>query len=289
MILLTFISRAPSITKFSILPGLALAFESLTLTGISTSKRKQPAKSWESNRMASPGKISLEEKAGKSLTRSGKLLNRQGFHAQPSPPSKHISPSPKGLPLDQKTHFVAAHLPKSDEMAFERQPEPSLEKPRVLILGDGERTLSGMAQTLQQWGCQCFLVESEEAARQLLSQQTFDLVLAVNRRSPIGASLAMAIRGTDASLFRAVPVEDSCWWVPVLREGRECVGEPALRPTEFAGLVQEMVYEWKRPGKVPLEKSLASPPEHDPIGKSASRTNAGHGRQQPPLASGNLL
>jgi hypothetical protein len=37
-----------------------------------------------------------------------------------------------------------------------------------------------------------------------------------------------------------LPVETSCFWLPAIDAGRDCLGSPALRPSEFARALEEM-------------------------------------------------
>jgi hypothetical protein len=37
-----------------------------------------------------------------------------------------------------------------------------------------------------------------------------------------------------------LPVENSCFWLPAIDDGKECLGERALRPGEFASLLEEV-------------------------------------------------
>jgi hypothetical protein len=53
------------------------------------------------------------------------------------------------------------------------------------------------------------------------------------------------LSGSRITLFYALPVEEGCWWVPVLRIGDECIGEPALRPHEFSIVLDVIVKELK--------------------------------------------
>src|SRR5579875_3302573 len=70
----------------------------------------------------------------------------------------------------------------------------------------------------------------------MLEQEPCDLVLAT--QTP-GAARLQHLKGSTAgrlpTVFQAVPVEDSSWWVPVLEDGRPATNLPAFRPAEFAG------------------------------------------------------
>jgi hypothetical protein len=48
---------------------------------------------------------------------------------------------------------------------------------------------------------------------------------------------------SDCTVFFTCPVEDGCWWVPLLRHGQKCLGAPALLPSEFVELLPGLVKE----------------------------------------------
>jgi hypothetical protein len=87
-------------------------------------------------------------------------------------------------------------------------------------------------------------VNSYEEARHLIVTEAFELVLSVipPRENAI-STLAELLAGTQASVFYAHPVEDSCWWLPALRNGLQCLGAPALRPGEVTSLLDQLVEE----------------------------------------------
>jgi hypothetical protein len=79
----------------------------------------------------------------------------------------------------------------------------------------------------------------------MLEQRQFDLILAVhNSHGAITESLGGLLTGSRTTLFLALPVEQGCWWVPILRSGQDCFGAPALRPGEFTialdGILKEI-------------------------------------------------
>jgi len=77
-----------------------------------------------------------------------------------------------------------------------------------------------------------------------LTQERFDIVLTMHRIEGSSTDwLGAALSGSRTTLFYALPVEVGCWWVPVLRVGAKCVGEPALRPREFSHLLDRIVHE----------------------------------------------
>jgi hypothetical protein len=52
--------------------------------------------------------------------------------------------------------------------------------------------------------------------------------------------LLMVLHGLPVTAFLCLPVENSCFWLPAIDAGEECLGSPALRPREFAILLEEM-------------------------------------------------
>jgi len=113
----------------------------------------------------------------------------------------------------------------------------------VLIVGESAKGSSFLLQRLGKQGCECHVATSTGEAIRLSARHSFDLVLCTDWMQGINTLIA-ALIGSPASLFRCHPVEDSCWWLPAVRHGEECLGTPALRPSEFAheldGIVEEI-------------------------------------------------
>jgi hypothetical protein len=112
----------------------------------------------------------------------------------------------------------------------------------VLLIGESDRSFSHITRRLERHGCYCRFADSYEQARELLAQETFSLVLSVipPRKNAISLLTEMLL-GTEASIYYVQPVEDSCWWLPALRQGERCFGTPALRPSEFAAVLDREV------------------------------------------------
>ena len=49
------------------------------------------------------------------------------------------------------------------------------------------------------------------------------------------------LAGLRVSMFYMLPVEEGCWWLPVLRNGENCLGTPAIRTTEFTYVLIEII------------------------------------------------
>lgn len=112
----------------------------------------------------------------------------------------------------------------------------------VLLIGHHSQGDSGLSHRLAKQACRCRFVFSFPELFRLLENRTFDLLLGPVRLG--GKSLFPLIHGLEGSattLFYFQPVETSCWWLPALYFGRNCFGAPALRPAEFAVVLDETI------------------------------------------------
>lgn len=115
---------------------------------------------------------------------------------------------------------------------------------RVLLVGESAKGSSSLQDRLEKCGCECHASESCSEAILLSAGHAFDLILCTGQMEGIN-ELVESLIGSPTTLFRCLPVEDSCWWLPVVRQGEKCLGAPALRPTEFASALDEIVEEIK--------------------------------------------
>jgi hypothetical protein len=112
-------------------------------------------------------------------------------------------------------------------------------KINVLVVGDFPRLFSSLRR-LEKLGCECHFAESDREVSALLSHTKLDIVLSLytdQRLSPMMALLA----DLRVSMFYMLPVEEGCWWLPVLRNGENCLGSPAIRTTEFTYVLIEII------------------------------------------------
>lgn len=111
---------------------------------------------------------------------------------------------------------------------------------RVLLLGECARGSFHLLWHLEQRGCRCWFATSAKEALELFHQYKFQLILST---SPVRQATQMIslLGRSNCSVFYAYPVEQGCWWLPLMNRGQECFGAPALRPNEFAcALDQEL-------------------------------------------------
>jgi len=117
-------------------------------------------------------------------------------------------------------------------------------KPGVLLIGESPQDSSELSARMEMLGCQCRFVSSCREAQLVVRGQAFDLVLGPTRL-PDGSlySLMNLLEGSGATMFYSFAVEYGCWWLPALWRGQKCFGSPALRPSEFMSLLNEMIRE----------------------------------------------
>ena len=111
----------------------------------------------------------------------------------------------------------------------------------VLLIGPYFRRAHTLTDRLHRWAFRCHFASNVQEASDLLSSQPVNLVLS-NTLLPDGTvfGLLVALTGLPVTAFLCLPVENGCFWLPAIDDGKECLGLPALRPSEFARTLEEM-------------------------------------------------
>lgn len=110
----------------------------------------------------------------------------------------------------------------------------------VLLVGESPHLFSFLRPPLEKIGCQCHLAKSHQEVGKILSHTKLDIVLSLTTHQSLSEMMAV-LAGSRITMFHMLPVEEGCWWLPVLRYGENCVGTPAFRSTEFACVLAEIV------------------------------------------------
>jgi len=120
--------------------------------------------------------------------------------------------------------------------------------------------MSQLATYLRNLGCLCSFARSLPEACALLLREKFSLVLSKFVLSAGGChDLVSQMEGGDASLFYSFVLEDSCLWIPRVRNGKQCWGEPALRPYEFARLLKDLIHRMLGNSQLAEGRTTAEP------------------------------
>jgi hypothetical protein len=107
-------------------------------------------------------------------------------------------------------------------------------------VGRTPQLFSFIQSSLERTGCRCYFAQSQQEINKLLSRTTLDIVLSLNTDLSLSKMIAL-LAGRRVSMFHSVAVEKGCWWLPVLRNGENCLGAAAFRPNEFAQFLREIV------------------------------------------------
>jgi len=112
-------------------------------------------------------------------------------------------------------------------------------KINVLVVGESPYLFSSFRR-LEKLGCKCHFAESHREASKLLSHTKLDIVLSIYRRQRLSEMIAL-LAGQRVSMFYMLPVEEDCWWLPVVRNGDNCLGAPGIRTSEFSYVLVEII------------------------------------------------
>ena len=112
-------------------------------------------------------------------------------------------------------------------------------KINVLVVGDSPHLFSSFRR-LERLGCECHFAESHREVSALLSHTKLDIVLSLYTHQRLSQMMAL-LAGRRVSMFYMLPVEEGCWWLPVLRNGENCLGTRAIRTTEFTYVLIEII------------------------------------------------
>jgi CheY-like chemotaxis protein len=121
----------------------------------------------------------------------------------------------------------------------------------VLLVGQSFHSAQALKDWLKRQGFRCHFASNMRTACQLLSSVQVDVVLSSTHLSDgTGFGLLGALTGLPVTAFLCLPVENSCFWLPAIDAGKECLGLPALRPSEFASALEQMARRLPAPPPV---------------------------------------
>ena len=91
-----------------------------------------------------------------------------------------------------------------------------------------------MARALSSLKCESRYAASCEEALAAMEERKFRMVLSKFKLADgSGRRLIPAVQMASGWLFLSFPVEDGCWWIPVIEAGRLSVKAAALHSREF--------------------------------------------------------
>jgi hypothetical protein len=100
--------------------------------------------------------------------------------------------------------------------------------------------VSFLRPPLEKLGCECYFADSYQEISELLSRNKLRIVLSLNCYQNLSEMVPL-LAGQCVSMFQVLRVEKGCWWLPVLRNGLDCLGASAFSPQEFTYILAEIV------------------------------------------------
>jgi hypothetical protein len=111
----------------------------------------------------------------------------------------------------------------------------------ILLVGQNVHSAWALTKRLRSLGFRCHFAKDMRTAFHLLNSVRVDVLLSNTHLSDgTGFRLLEALAGSPVTAFLCLPVESSCFWLPTIDGGRECLGLQAPRPSEFASILEEM-------------------------------------------------
>jgi hypothetical protein len=115
---------------------------------------------------------------------------------------------------------------------------------QVLLIAGSPMGMSFLAARLTTWACEIHFASSFKEANAFLNTQKYDLVLSEFRlRDGSAYPLADLLLGSHTTLVYSYSVENSCWWLPALKNGQSCWGSLAMQPSEIIGFLVGTIKE----------------------------------------------
>jgi len=112
---------------------------------------------------------------------------------------------------------------------------------KALLVGRRSAWSSSLLAVFQEMGCEPLFAASSDEASELARTGEYDVVLSEVQVSGPANALAVVLVGRRTCLYYVFPVERGCWWLPVVRHGKNIYGSPALRPAEFGAELRELL------------------------------------------------
>jgi hypothetical protein len=114
----------------------------------------------------------------------------------------------------------------------------------VLFVGESTTRHSPLARKVAAYGARCEFAPSYRKAHALLQYRSFDLILGDLRFADGWASRMVSLLvGSPVTYYCVLPADIGCWWLPLVKAGRECRDAPALRPDEFGRVLEGFFHQ----------------------------------------------
>lgn len=117
---------------------------------------------------------------------------------------------------------------------------------RALLIQERPHASGHLEKYLRERDCECSCAVSYKEACSRLGTGEFDLVLSPMRlHNDSLFPLIDLLHGSHITLFFWHAMEGGCFWLPALRQGRNCFGKssPLMGTSEFIGALDQAIQE----------------------------------------------
>jgi hypothetical protein len=122
----------------------------------------------------------------------------------------------------------------NSSLRLHRQDTAAVPCPSVLLVGRNGSWGTAVLRSLEKYGSELTFAAPDAVMSELLKRSGHALILLDSTVSPEQRKELVAdLTGSAISIFYTFPVENGCWWLPALRQGKDCHGSPAFRRNEF--------------------------------------------------------
>lgn len=112
----------------------------------------------------------------------------------------------------------------------------------MLLVGEYPAFSASVARVLRTAGCEFRYAASCQEALAALEKSKYRVVLSKPKLADGNArKMIPAMQTAGGWLFLSFPVEDGCWWIPVMEEGQLCMDAVALHSREFSKSLLKIV------------------------------------------------
>ena len=116
--------------------------------------------------------------------------------------------------------------------------------PNILLVGRTGSWGTLVLRPLEKFGSELSFAAPQTVTSEYVRRGAYDLILLDSTVPPEQRKqLASELIGSEASIFYTFPVENGCWWLPTLRNGKDCHGTPAFRRNEFPYELERILRE----------------------------------------------
>lgn len=136
----------------------------------------------------------------------------------------------------QMSHVVD-RLPgifETDSAIAQPRVAPAVSCPSILLVGRSGSWGALILRSLRKFRSDVSLLAPQMVTPEYARARRYSIILLDSTVPPEQRrQLASGLEGSETSVFYTFPVENGCWWLPVLRRGQDCHGTPAFRRSEF--------------------------------------------------------